>query len=241
MPQELLRDVLRTGDASGRVRRRLSVLPLSIAAHAMIVALFVMSPLAEVIDLPTVSSPLQAARYMETVAPPAPPPPKTEFAPREPSGAPLKAPEGFTEETPVATPDDVDGGVVPGPGVHAGPPLLPGLNMSGPPAVPVVAPPPQPKIVRVGQGVREPKKLVHVAPEYPVIAQRARVQGTVVLEAVLDVTGRVDRVRVLRSEPLLDEAAIKAVRQWRYTPTELNGVPVPVLMTITVHFSLAQE
>jgi protein TonB len=107
--------------------------------------------------------------------------------------------------------------------------------------VPVVAPPPQPKIVRVGQGVREPKKLVHVAPEYPVIAQRARVQGTVVLEAVLDVTGRVDRVRVLRSEPLLDEAAIKAVRQWRYTPTELNGVPVPVLMTITVHFSLAQE
>ena len=66
----------------------------------------------------------------------------------------------------------------------------------------------------------------------------SRVEGTVVLEAVLDVTGRVESVRVLGSQPLLDDAAVRAVRQWRYTPTELNGVPVPVLMTITVRFSL---
>jgi protein TonB len=79
---------------------------------------------------------------------------------------------------------------------------------------------------------------VHVTPEYPEIARRARIDGTVILEAVLDVTGRVDRVRVLRSVPLLDDSAVKAVSQWRYTPTELNGVPVPVLMTITVQFSL---
>jgi protein TonB len=77
-----------------------------------------------------------------------------------------------------------------------------------------------------------------VPPDYPAIARAARVQGAVILEAVLDERGKVDRVRVLRSIPLLDEAALGAVRQWRYTPTLLNGVPVPVLMTITVHFTL---
>jgi periplasmic protein TonB len=108
---------------------------------------------------------------------------------------------------------------------------------SGPPAPP--APPPlQPKLVRAGQGVRQPRKIVHVAPEYPEIAKRAGVGGTVILEAVLDVAGRVEQVRVLRSVALLDDAAIRAVQQWRYTATELNGVPVPVLMTITVTFSI---
>jgi protein TonB len=60
----------------------------------------------------------------------------------------------------------------------------------------------------------------------------------VVIEAILDATGRVESLKVLSSQPLLDNAAVQAVRQWRYTPTELNGVPVPVLMTITVRFSL---
>jgi protein TonB len=86
--------------------------------------------------------------------------------------------------------------------------------------------------------IREPKKLVHVAPLYPEIARTARIEGIVVMEALLDATGKVDSVRVLRSVALLDDAAIRAVKQWRYTPTELNGVPVPVLMTITVRFAL---
>ena len=59
-----------------------------------------------------------------------------------------------------------------------------------------------------------------------------------ILEATLDEHGNVDRLKVLRSVPLLDEAALQAVRRWRYTPTLLNGRPVPVLMTITVRFSL---
>jgi protein TonB len=79
---------------------------------------------------------------------------------------------------------------------------------------------------------------VDVAPVYPVIAREAKVEGTVILEAVIDPTGRVDHVRVLRSRPLLDQAAVDAVRGWRYTPTLLNGVPVPVLLTITVRFTL---
>jgi protein TonB len=115
----------------------------------------------------------------------------------------------------------------------------PSVGLTIAPVDPPPPPPPaQPRIPRVGQGIREPKKIVHVAPEYPEIARRAGVQGTVVLEAILDATGRVESVRVLRSQALLDEAAIRAVRQWRYSPTELNGVPVPVLMTITVNFNL---
>jgi protein TonB len=107
--------------------------------------------------------------------------------------------------------------------------------------VPTPPPPPPPtKPVRVGQGIREPQKILHVPPEYPQLAVLSRVEGTVVLEAVLDETGKVDRVRVLTSVPLLDAAAIRAVQRWRYTPTLLNGVPVQVLMTITVKFTLAR-
>ena len=59
-----------------------------------------------------------------------------------------------------------------------------------------------------------------------------------ILETVIGTSGGVDGVRVLRSIPLLDDAAIEAVRQWRYTPTLLNGVPQPVIMTVTVNFEL---
>jgi protein TonB len=65
------------------------------------------------------------------------------------------------------------------------------------------------------------------------------VQGVVILEAVIGVDGRVSDARILRSIPLLDQAAIDAVQQWEYTPTMLNGVPVPVIMTVTVQFTLA--
>ena len=73
---------------------------------------------------------------------------------------------------------------------------------------------------------------------YPTVAQAARVQGVVILEAVIGPDGKVADVKVLRSVPLLDDAAISAVRQWEYTPTLLNGVPVPVIMTVTVNFTM---
>ena len=68
---------------------------------------------------------------------------------------------------------------------------------------------------------------------------RLRVQGIVILEAIIDPSGSVTNVRVLRSIPLLDQSAIDAVRQWKYQPTLLNGVPVPIVMTVTVNFSLS--
>lgn len=96
-----------------------------------------------------------------------------------------------------------------------------------------------PKAVRVGGQIKEPKKLKSVLPVYPAIAKQARVQGIVILECTIGPDGRVVEVRVLRGIPLLDHAAIDAVKQWIYTPTLLNGVPVPVIMTVTVNFRLS--
>jgi periplasmic protein TonB len=94
-------------------------------------------------------------------------------------------------------------------------------------------------VVRVGGQIRPPVKTRDVSPVYPEIAQTARVQGVVILEATIDEQGRVSDVRVLRSIPLLDMAAIDAVRQWEFTPTLLNGAPVSVIMTMTVQFTLS--
>jgi protein TonB len=73
---------------------------------------------------------------------------------------------------------------------------------------------------------------------YPAAARAARIEGKVILEAIIDERGTVDRLRVLQSYPFLDAAAMDAVSKWRYSPTQLNGVPVPVLMTITITFRL---
>lgn len=97
----------------------------------------------------------------------------------------------------------------------------------------------EPPPLRVGEGIVEPRKLHSVPPVYPELARQARVQGTVVLECTISPEGRVTDVRVLRGVPLLDEAARDAVRQWVYTPTLLDGRPVPVIMTVTVNFRLS--
>jgi TonB family protein len=92
--------------------------------------------------------------------------------------------------------------------------------------------------VRVGGDIKEPKKIKHVAPIYPADAMAAAVQGVVIMEIVIDPNGDVADAKVLRSVPMLDQAAIDAVRQWRFTPTLLNNIPVSVVMTVTVNFTL---
>ena len=92
--------------------------------------------------------------------------------------------------------------------------------------------------IRVGSGVRPPTVVQRVPPAYPPEARTARVEGIVVLEATISTTGEVSDVEVLRSVPLLDEAAVAAVRQWRYEPTLVDGVAVPVLMMVSVNFML---
>jgi TonB family protein len=95
-----------------------------------------------------------------------------------------------------------------------------------------------PDAIRVGGNIKAPTKIRDVRPVYPDIAKAARVQGVVIIEAIIGPDGSVMDARVLRSIPLLDEAALDAVRQWRFVPTLLNGVPVPVIMTVTVNFTV---
>ena len=91
--------------------------------------------------------------------------------------------------------------------------------------------------VKVGGQVRPPIRIKEVAPVYPAIAQSARVTGDVVIEATVDEEGKVADARVVKSVPLLDQAALDAVKQWEYRPSLLNGVPTPVVMTVTVKFT----
>jgi protein TonB len=94
------------------------------------------------------------------------------------------------------------------------------------------------KRVRVGGPIRPPRRIYNVDPDYPEEAQSARVQGMVILDIVIGVDGRVVQTQVIQSIPELDQAAIDAVRQWRYEPTLLNGEPVEVAMHVTVNFTL---
>ena len=82
-----------------------------------------------------------------------------------------------------------------------------------------------------------PTKIKNVAPVYPAIAKASRVGGAVVIEATIDREGKVIDTKVVRSVPLLDQAAVNAVQQWEYSPAVLDGKPVPIVMTITVNFT----
>jgi TonB family protein len=93
------------------------------------------------------------------------------------------------------------------------------------------------KIVRVGGQIKPPIKIKDVKPVYPAIAQSSRVSGAVMVAATIGPDGKVEDAKVVRSIPLLDQAALDAVRQWEYTPTLLNGVPVSVLTTVTINFT----
>jgi TonB family protein len=91
--------------------------------------------------------------------------------------------------------------------------------------------------LRVGGNIRTPRKIMDVKAVYPPEARDAQVQGVVILEVRIEPDGRVGGARVLRSIPLLDQAALDAVQQWEFEPTLLNGSAVPVIMTVTVQFT----
>ncbi len=92
--------------------------------------------------------------------------------------------------------------------------------------------------LRIGGDIKVPKKIRDVRPAYPEEAQAARVTGVVIIEARVGPDGNVTNAHVLRSIPMLDQAALDAVMQWKFTPTLLNGQAVPVIMTMTVNFTL---
>jgi protein TonB len=100
------------------------------------------------------------------------------------------------------------------------------------------APPSAQQPVRVSGNLKQPRKLKDVKPVYPEEARAAGKQGIVIIEAVIGSDGKVTNAKVLRSIPELDDAAIGAVKQWEFEPAFLNGVPTPIIMSVTVNFTL---
>jgi protein TonB len=132
-------------------------------------------------------------------------------------------------------PGGVPGGVVGG--VPGG--VIRGVIGGVPSAAPPPPPPPKKKDpIRVGGSVQESKIINKVHPKYPPLAKRARVKGMVMLQVTVNEQGLVSQVKLIRGHPMLNQAAIDAVSQWRYSPTLLNGEPVPVIATVTVNFVL---
>jgi periplasmic protein TonB len=255
MKGRMFEDLVVSAPAAGRFGRRATVLPLSIAAHAVALTAALLFPFLRPAELPEparggVIWEAPVARTPPRPIPASTPPPprvRSESAPAgrspaiaaEPVAPPpapgptvsVVEPEGIPEDESHlpclfncagSTPDgggDGPRGGTPGPGTGEGTgtgPIIPGGD------------------------IKPPVRTVYVAPPYPDLARKARIQGLVVVECTIDPSGRVVDARVITGPPLLQSAALDAVRQWRYTPTRLNGVPVAVLMTVTVNFTLGR-
>ena len=226
------------------------------ALHIVILATLIIVPL-------FTTETIQLRNYEETplVTPPAPPPPPPPAAGRAVAPhmtskrsnltytlgkvtAPTAIPKTVSLDNAAAAPDlgGVEGGVPGGvPGGQLGGSLGGVIGGTGT-SVPI-PPPQQPaakRIVRVGSSLKAPRQTYSVQPEYPVLARQTHVSGTVVVNAVIDEHGNVVGARALNGHPLLIPAALKAVLQWKYEPTLLNGTPVAVEMEVTVHFNLAR-
>ena len=236
MPQELLRDVLRTGDASHR-QRHWSVLPLDDRGARAPSAIMVIARSARTSISPPIPVASESRRPSSRTI-------RRSLGLRSPASCRCPASRTWVRRStaprtivPEPSPQPrvgwtwrrirgVEGGTGRSRSEHR--------RGDGPPAPLRRRRRRTPKIFRVGARRSRTKEDRPRSSRVSGAGQARRVEGTVILEAVVDVAGRVEQVRVLRSVALLDDAAIQAVQQWRYSPTELNGVPVPVLMTVTV-------
>lgn len=216
--------------------RLLGTVPISIAAHLVAIVLLLIIPL-----LANMTTPLPnetAAAFVRAAA--APPPPaasrpvtdaRAPIAPRS-NAAPTSAPPAIVRDPTTSA--------VPLPQTAAG--ILGSdaatLGTAVSAVAPARAPEPPARVgpIRAAELPVAPVKIVDVRPVYPEIARAAHVDGTVTLECVIDTSGLVTNIHVISSVPLLDRAAVEAVRQWRYRPSLYNGRPVSVLMTVTVRF-----
>jgi len=217
-------------------------------AAVLIVPLFY----TQVIDLQQFETTYLAAP--PTPAPPPPPPPAGATTPRQalrkvlpmtakltmPTAVPktIAVPSGAAE----ATSDIIEGvpGGVPGGqigGMLGG--ILGSTGSSAPPPPPVAAAPVPNGLLHVGGEVKPPREIYKPPPKYPIVALQARIHGVVEIDAVIDKDGNVVQARALSGPTLLIAAALECVKRWKYEPTYLNGVPMPIELTVHVIFSIS--
>jgi protein TonB len=210
---------------------------VSVLIHTAMIAAMLIIPLVAVDELPIPPVTAVFVGAPPTPSPPPPPPKKSQPKPavqQDASVAPVIAPSTIAAEPVDKDPTAETVGLISGTvaGVTDG--IVGVIAEPAPPP-----PPPTPSTpVHIGGDIKPPVKIKEMKLLYPAIALTTRVQGVVIIEATIGPDGTVQAARVLRSIPLLDQAALDAVRQWQYTATLLNGVPVPVIMTVTVNFTL---
>lgn len=247
MPRVLFADSI----ATRRNHRGLGAVPVSLAVHGLVIgaaALYAARPVA--IEMPEPPLAPLTTPVLVSVTPPRPDPPApTNTAPRLPRPA-VPAPAGDAAPSRPGPLPDLTGQstglpTADGPalclrncegssdaGTGDGGFLVPLGDGAG------TGTGDAPGRVVVGREIRPPEKIRDVAPRYPELARRAHIQGQVLVRCVIDTAGNVVGLDVVSGPPVLVEAAVDAVRQWRYKPTLLNGVPVEVEMTVTVRFAL---
>jgi protein TonB len=223
---------------------------VSLIAHAVVICVLVIVPL---VFFNVLQSQELLTFLIEPPPPPVQPPPPS---PPAQSAAAQRSVAATTEylvprKIPVGIPPATDAEVlqpmptwtIPGsviPGSRGGEigRSISSLLEDDPPRIKTPRPPtPGPAPIRVG--TLEASKLVYkVNPVYPPLAVKAHVSGNVILEAVVDEEGNVSAIKVLSGHTFLVDAAVQAVKQWKYSPTVLNGEPVPVIATVTVIFRL---
>lgn len=227
--------------------RRLRYVAVSIVLHAALLAATIVIPLLRETPAPEPAVGVRAffAEPESVLLPPPPPPPA---AARSTSVRATPPPETLKTNAfvaPTEVPDQIApssmgldvGGVVGGVegGVAGG---VAGGIVGGLPSDVVLLPKAEAQVVRIGGDIREPKRVVYVPPVYPLIASQAGLFGLVILEARVGTDGYVKETTVLRGQPIFDQAAQTAVRQWRYQPLLLNGQPMEFILTVTVKFNL---
>jgi periplasmic protein TonB len=235
-------------------RRRTFTAVVSFVLQCFLIAIMLIIPLMFTEALPK----QQLLTFL--AAPPPPPPPPPAAAPeaakvmktiesdlmdghlRTPSKIPQKVQMIKEEEAPpVLTSGGVVGGVPGGiPGGQLGG-VIGGIisatsNLS---VVPKMSVPVMPKRVRISQGVTRGMLIQKIEPTYPTLARSARIQGQVVLTAIISKTGEIQNLVLVSGHPMLVPAALEAVKQWRYRPFLLNGEPVEVETTVTVTFQIS--
>ncbi|HUN87326.1 MAG TPA: energy transducer TonB [Terriglobales bacterium] len=222
----------------------------SFGLEVVIIGILILIPLIYTEALPK----QQLMTFLVAPPPPPPPPPPPAAAPpeirkvkveteldngqlRQPTKIPQKIQMLKEDEAPPPSAVGVVGGVPGGvPGGSMGGVIGGIIGQSAAPVVPKAV---TPQRVRVSQGVSEGLLVHKVTPPYPPLARAARVQGSVVLQAVIGKDGNIQNLKLVSGHPMLAPAAIEAVKQWKYKPYFLNGEPVEVDTQITVNFTLA--
>jgi protein TonB len=245
----MFEDSLIESGGKSRSKRRAGTTLLSFILQMILVGILILIPLIYTEALPK----QQLMTFLVAPPPPPPPPPPAAATPvkvvrkieseiiegqlRTPTKIPEKVAMIKEEEAPPAAGIGGVVGGVPGgvPGGQMGG-VIGGIISSTPVAVPKAA---TPQRVRVSQGVSEGLLIHKVTPLYPPLARQARIQGTVVLQAVIAKDGTIQNLRLMQGHPMLAPSAIEAVKQWRYKPYFLNGEPVEVETQITVNFTLS--